>query len=73
MVASALPVVRIVFRIIWIYTVFARYHSFGMLLNVYIVSWIITGTAMIIAYMLVSRKLLGHTRAGGKGAETAAV
>lgn len=44
-----------------------------MLLNVYIVSWIITGTAMIIAYILVSRKVLGHTRAGGKGAETAAV
>lgn len=63
----------VVFRIIWIYTVFARYHSFGMLLNVYIVSWIITGTAMIIAYILVSRKVLGHTRAGGKAAETAAV
>lgn len=63
----------VVFRIIWIYTVFARYHSFGMLLNVYIVSWIITGTTMIIAYILVSRKVLGHTRAGGKAAETAAV
>ena len=48
----------VVFRIIWIYTVFARYHSFGMLLNVYIVSWIITGSAMIVAYVLVSRKLL---------------
>ena len=58
----------VVFRIIWIYTVFARYHSFGMLLNVYIVSWIITGTAMIIAYILVSRKVLGHTRAGGTAA-----
>ena len=44
-----------------------------MLLNVYIVSWIITGTAMTIAYILVSRKVLGHTRTGGKGAETAAV
>ena len=52
----------VVFRIIWLYTVFAKYHSFGMLLNVYIVSWIITGTAMIIAYILVSRKLLGHTK-----------
>ena len=39
-----------------------------MLLNVYIVSWIITGTAMIIAYILVSRKVLGHTRAGGTAA-----
>jgi len=64
---SMLPAVitvigSVVFRIIWLYTVFAKYHSFGMLLNVYIVSWIITGTAMIIAYILVSRKLLGHTK-----------
>ena len=62
---SMLPAVitvigSVVFRIIWLYTVFAKYHSFGMLLNVYIVSWIITGTSMIIAYILVSRKLLGH-------------
>ena len=62
---SMLPAVitvigSVVFRILWLYTVFAKYHSFGMLLNVYIVSWIITGTAMIIAYILVSRKLLGH-------------
>ncbi len=60
---SMLPAVitvigSVVFRIIWIYTVFARYHSYGMLLNVYIVSWIITGTAMITAYILISRKLL---------------
>lgn len=64
---SMLPAVitvvgSVVFRIIWLYTVFAKYHSFGMLLNVYIVSWIITGTAMIIAYILVSRKLLGDNK-----------
>ena len=64
---SMLPAVitvigSVVFRIIWLYTIFAKYHSFGMLLNVYIVSWIITGTAMIIAYILVSRKLLGHMK-----------
>lgn len=49
----------VVFRIIWLYTVFETYHTYSVLLRVYIVSWIITGTAMIAAYIIVSKKTLG--------------
>lgn len=51
----------VVFRIIWLYTVFVRFHSFGMLVSVYLVSWIITGTVMIIRYLIISRRKLQTT------------
>lgn len=45
------------FRILWLFTVFEKYHSFGMLMVVYPVSWIITGTMVVIAYFVISRRV----------------
>ena len=50
-----------VFRLIWIYTVFNKFRSFEMLMNVYPVSWIITGIAVLIAYAIVRKKLFKET------------
>ncbi|MCZ4064709.1 MATE family efflux transporter [Oxalobacter aliiformigenes] len=59
---SALPTVLTVFgtcllRLVWIYLVCPLYPSFGMLLIVYPVSWIVTGMLVWGAYLLVSRQL----------------
>ncbi len=40
-------------RIVWLETVFKRFPSFETIMKVYPVSWIITGTAVIIAYLVV--------------------
>lgn len=45
------------FRILWLYTVFKKFHSFGMLMTVYPVSWILTGAMVITAYLIISRKV----------------
>ena len=45
-----------VLRIIWIYTVFQSFSTFEMLLNIYPISWAITGAATLIAYAVISRK-----------------
>ena len=50
-----------VFRLIWIYTVFNKFRSFEMLMNVYPVSWVITGIAVLIAYAIVRKKLFKET------------
>ncbi|MGN0394385.1 MAG: MATE family efflux transporter [Coprococcus sp.] len=60
---SMLPAVLTVlgsvgFRIVWMYTVFARYHSYGMLMSVYLASWILTGTMVVTSYILISRRKL---------------
>lgn len=47
-----------VLRIVWVYTVFEWEKDFAVLMNVYPVSWAITGTATMIAYWYVRRKLL---------------
>lgn len=44
------------FRILWIYTVFQKFTTFEMLMNVYPVSWLITGTAVVTAYYVVRKK-----------------
>ncbi|MBQ6773018.1 MAG: MATE family efflux transporter [Synergistaceae bacterium] len=46
-----------VLRIVWVYTVFAYFKDFAMLMNVYPVSWLITGIVTMIAYYYVRRKL----------------
>ena len=46
-----------VFRIVWVYTVFAWRNDFAVLMDVYPVTWTITGTATMIAYYYVRRKL----------------
>lgn len=44
-------------RIAWVYTVFEKYASFDSLMMVYPVSWIATGSALVIAYLLYVRKI----------------
>lgn len=45
-----------VLRIVWIYTVFKVFSSFEMLMNIYPITWIITGIATLIAYAVITRK-----------------
>ena len=46
----------VVFRIVWIYTVFNMYHNYCALLIVYPISWILTGTAVTLAYFRVRKR-----------------
>lgn len=46
-----------VLRLIWIYTVCADNNNFEMLLFIYPITWIITGSAVYIAYRLISRRV----------------
>ena len=45
-----------VLRIVWIGTIFQTVGTFEMLMNVYPVSWVITGIATLIAYAIIVRK-----------------
>ena len=45
-----------VFRVVWIYTVFAFFHTITSLYLLYIVSWIITGVAEAIYFRMSYKK-----------------
>lgn len=47
----------VVFRIIWMYTIFAHFRSYESLMIVYPVSWIFTEILVLIAYFYYMRKL----------------
>ena len=47
-------------RIVWIYTVFASYHTLQILFCSYPVTWIVTSTAHLICYFIVKRRLIGR-------------
>lgn len=47
-----------VFRLVWLYTVFQKEHTFAMLMNAYPASWIFTGTMMLVSYGIIRRKIL---------------
>ncbi len=47
-----------IFRLLWVWTVCRIFPSFEVLLLVYPVSWVITGTAVLIAYYVVRKKVL---------------
>lgn len=58
---SMIPAVMTIFgtcvlRIIWVYTIFQKIPTFEMLLNVYPVTWIVTGIFIIVAYYIISKK-----------------
>lgn len=60
---SMLPAILTVFgscglRVAWIYTVFKRYADFGMLMNVYPFTWLVTTILVLGAYFMVQRKVL---------------
>ena len=47
----------VVFRLIWLSTMFKWVHTYDMLMNVYVASWVFTGTSLLIVYMLHMRKI----------------
>lgn len=51
-----------VLRLFWVFTVCKKYRGFDMLLNVYPLSWVITGTAMLVCYFIVRNKAFGKHR-----------
>jgi Na+-driven multidrug efflux pump len=44
------------FRLAWIYTIFQSFGSFEMLMNIYPITWAVTGIAMLIAYAVIIKK-----------------
>lgn len=48
------------FRLLWIYTVTPRYGSFEVLMYVYPISWVITGIAVYVAYLIIRRKAFAN-------------
>ena len=57
MTPSAIMIVgTCLFRIFWLFTVFPQVGTFEILVDVYPVSWVITGTAVLIAYFFVRSK-----------------
>ncbi len=75
---STLPAVitivgSVVLRVVWVYTVFAAFPTFEVLMDVYLVTWIITGAAMLIAYAIIARKALqGEETPGASPSKAAA-
>ena len=53
------------FRIVWIATIFAKFHSLDVLYSSYAISWILTGGTHLICFIFVWRKLkkklMNHT------------
>ena len=47
----------VVFRVVWLFTIFKLFPTYDMLLNVYLASWIFTGGILIIVYFRHMRKL----------------
>lgn len=45
-------------RLVWIYTVFAKFPSFEILMMIYPVSWVITAVGIIVAYFVIRKKVL---------------
>lgn len=45
-----------VLRIAWIFTVFQQFKTFEMLLNIYPITWIVTGSSVMIVYFIVRKK-----------------
>lgn len=45
------------FRVLWIFTAFAAFHSLGILYSSYMISWIITSITHFICYCIVWKKL----------------
>ena len=50
------------FRLVWVATVFAHRRTFAVLMQVYPMSWIITGIAVVSAYFIISRKVFRRLR-----------
>ena len=51
-----------VFRLIWAYTIATVHHDFAILMAVYPVSWILTGSMVLTAYFVIRRKVFQQER-----------
>lgn len=47
----------VVFRLIWMGTIFKLVPTYGMLMNVYVASWVFTGVALFVVYIRYMKKL----------------
>ncbi|MCM1494765.1 MAG: MATE family efflux transporter [Bacteroides sp.] len=47
-----------VLRLVWVYTVCKVHTQFEVLLFIYPLSWVVTGTAMLITYFIIQKKVL---------------
>lgn len=47
----------VVFRLIWLGTIFKWFPTYEMLMNVYVASWVFTGAALFVVYMLHMKKV----------------
>ena len=52
----------VVFRMIWMVTVFKMFPTYEMLMNVYVASWIFTGGAIFVIYRLHMKKIEQQSR-----------
>ena len=50
----------VVFRMIWLMTIFRWVPTYDMLMNVYLASWVATGAAIFVVWFLHMRKLEEH-------------
>jgi putative MATE family efflux protein len=46
-----------VLRVLWVYTVLVRYHSYTVLLGVYPFTWIATGSLLIVSYLILLKRI----------------
>ena len=58
---SLTPAILIVFgtcilRIVWVAAVISSHHEYGLLVSIYPITWIVTGTMVLTAYFILSRK-----------------
>ena len=51
-----------VFRLFWAYTICRMYPSFDVLIAVYPISWVLTGSAVLIAYFVIRKKVFSAPR-----------
>ena len=47
----------VVFRLIWLFTIFKIVPTYDMLMNVYVASWVFTGVALFIVYVSFMKKV----------------
>lgn len=55
-----------VLRLMWVYTVFAGWHEFWVLMLAYPVSWVLTSALMLAAWLRVGRRTLSEASASGR-------
>lgn len=64
---SSLPAVEtilgtVVFRVLWLETIYKQWKSFRMIFVVYPVSWVLTGAALLVSYWIICRRYAAAQR-----------